>query len=144
MLEWLHSNETLIEWLVVLSIISLVAILIIVPLILTRLPADYFSTQHQTAWSGKYTLLRIPLFVAKNCLAVLFIFAGFFMLVLPGQGILTILVGLILLDFPGKYRVERWVLKQRTVLKTVNWVRKKWGKPVLIVEFDTDHASTDL
>ena len=136
MLEWLYSNETLIGWLLALSIVFFVAILVIVPIILVRLPADYFSTQrqHQPAWSKKYPILRIPLFVVRNCLAVLFIFAGFFMLLLPGQGILTILMGLILLDFPGKFHAMRWLLSQHTVLKSVNWVRKKSGKPELIGE----------
>ena len=64
--------------------------------------------------------------------------AGIIMLALPGQGILTILVGLMLVDFPGKYGAERWVVGQRSVLKGINWIRTKSGKPRLVVSFKKD------
>ena len=53
------------------------------------------------------------------------------MLVLPGQGILTILVGFTLLDFPGKFRLQRWIVTRRGVLESINWVRKKAGREPL-------------
>jgi len=53
---------------------------------------------------------------------------GLFMLVLPGQGILTILAGLVLLDFPGKFLFLRWLVRKEKVLKSLNWIRKKGKK----------------
>ena len=55
------------------------------------------------------------------------IIAGIVMLVLPGQGILSILVGIGLTDFPGKYRLERWLARQPAVFNTMNWIRRKRG-----------------
>ena len=53
------------------------------------------------------------------------------MLVLPGQGLFTILMGLILSNYPGKYSIERKFISMPSVLKTVNWLRKKSDKPRL-------------
>lgn len=53
------------------------------------------------------------------------------MLVLPGQGLFTILMGLILSNYPGKYNIERRFISIPSVLRTVNWLRKKSNKPPL-------------
>ncbi len=50
------------------------------------------------------------------------------MLVLPGQGIITLLVGLMLLEFPGKQRLLQRVLGQRQVLRAVNRLRQRAGR----------------
>ena len=47
------------------------------------------------------------------------------MLALPGQGILTMLVGLMLMDFPGKRSLEIRIIGNRMVSRTVNWMRRK-------------------
>jgi hypothetical protein len=53
--------------------------------------------------------------------------AGLVMLVVPGQGLLTIVVGLMLLDFPGKYRLERWLATRPKVWQSINWLRRRAG-----------------
>ncbi len=58
-------------------------------------------------------------------MATLLILAGILMLILPGQGILTILIGIGLSDFPKKYQLERWFAKKPTLLNSMNWLRKK-------------------
>jgi len=55
------------------------------------------------------------------------------MLVLPGQGLLTILFGIALLDFPGKYRLERRIVSYPKVLNSINWIRKKANKKPLVI-----------
>ena len=57
---------------------------------------------------------------------------GILMLVLPGQGLLTILVGLMLSDYPGKFKLEKRIIKTNLVLKTINWYRTKSNIPPLI------------
>jgi hypothetical protein len=49
----------------------------------------------------------------------------------PGQGLLTIAVGLILLDFPGKFRLERWLATRRSVWRSLNWLRRRAGSKPL-------------
>jgi len=62
--------------------------------------------------------------------------AGIAMLVLPGQGILTMLIGISLVDFPGKRQLERKLIGQPAVLNTINKVREKFGRPPLTVAHD--------
>jgi len=141
MLDWFNNNEALTWWLVVFSGFSFLATLIAVPIILIRLPHDYFSFphRHRIPWQRRNRFLRIPLFIIKNFLGVVFILLGILMLVLPGQGLLTIVVGLVLLEFPGKYNFERWAVNRPPLLRAINWIRAKAGKGELDV-YSTDQA----
>jgi hypothetical protein len=69
-------------------------------------------------------------------LGAILVAAGLAMLMLPGQGILTILIGLGVMNFPGKYRLERWIISRPTVLKAVNWIRSKSHHPPLVMTED--------
>ena len=53
------------------------------------------------------------------------------MLVLPGQGLLTIVTGLILINYPGKYKLEKKLVAMPSVFKALNWIRDKANKPRL-------------
>lgn len=53
------------------------------------------------------------------------------MLVTPGQGVLMIIAGLVLLEFPGKFRLERWLVTRRHVWRSINWLRRRAGRPEL-------------
>ena len=143
MFEWFYNNETLTWGLVLVSGIFFFATLIAVPIILIRLPHNYFllPDRHRVPWANKHPLLRLPLLLAKNLLGIIFVFAGILMLALPGQGLLTIIIGLVLMDFPGKYHAERWVISRHSILFTSNWIRKKAGKPALVVHIEdgSDH-----
>jgi len=70
------------------------------------------------------------------------ILAGVAMLVLPGQGMLTIVLGIMLLNFPGKYRLERRVARMRPVARSINWMRARGGHPPLKVGYVRPHRST--
>ena len=61
----------------------------------------------------------------------LMVLVGVAMLLLPGQGILTILIGLMLLDFPGKRGLERRLVQQPAVWRAINWMRAKAHQPAL-------------
>lgn len=104
-----------------------VASLLFVPWALVRLPADYFhhTRRHSTQWGSLHPLLRVLLRIGKNLLGLLLLVLGVAMLVLPGQGLLTILVGVLFLDFPGKFRCERWLVSRKPVLRAANWLRAK-------------------
>jgi archaellum biogenesis protein FlaJ (TadC family) len=139
--EWFYSNEGLIGWLVALSIVSALVSLIILPVILLKLPEDYFafSNRHRVLWVRQHRLLRMVLLLVLNFIGLVFILAGILMLILPGQGILTIIVGLVLMEFPGKYRVERWLITRPSVLPAINWIRTKAGKAELVLGNEVDY-----
>jgi len=50
------------------------------------------------------------------------------MLVLPGQGLLTILLGVTLVNFPGKYALERRIVSRPSVANTLNRIREAVGR----------------
>ena len=127
------STETLVA-LTVLSIVFFVGSLIAIPFILVRLPADFFDVRVPRPWMEvHHPVLRVLGHLVKNAVGAIFLFAGFLMLFLPGQGILTMLIGISMLDFPGKRNVEAKLIGQPAVLNTINGMREKFGKPPLII-----------
>jgi hypothetical protein len=107
--------------------------LILVPVLVVRIPADYFrpSRRPSESWTGRHPVQARALVAAKNLLGVLLVLAGIAMLVLPGQGILTILIGISITSFPGKRALERKVIGMPAVLKTINRLRARRGRPPL-------------
>jgi hypothetical protein len=125
------STEMLI-WLTALSMVFFVGTLIAIPFILVRLPADYFDVRVPRTWmEDHHPVLRLFGHIVKNVVGVIFVLAGFLMLFLPGQGILTMLIGISMLDFPGKRKIEATLIGQPTVLSVINSMRQKFNKPPL-------------
>lgn len=134
MLDWLRGHERLMWWLVSTSVVTFVLSLVAVPWMLVRIPPRYFlNAHHAHPFGDRHPIIRASLLVAKNLLGIVLIALGVLMLVLPGQGILTILVGFVLLDFPGKHKVLLWTISRPTVLKSVNWIRQRAGREPLVV-----------
>ncbi len=127
------STETLVT-LTALSIVFFVGSLIAIPFILVRLPTDFFDTRVPRQWmENHHPVLRLLGHLAKNVVGAIFVFAGFLMLFLPGQGILTMLIGITMLDFPGKRKLEAKMIGQPAVLNAINGMREKFGKPPLTI-----------
>lgn len=127
------STETLVT-MTVLSIVFFVGSLIAIPFILVRLPADFFDVRVPRPWmENHHPVLRVLGHVLKNVIGVIFVFVGFLMLFLPGQGVLTMLIGITMLEFPGKRNLEAKMIGQPTVLNAINSMRDKFGKPPLII-----------
>ena len=123
--------------LAVAGAIGFIGSLIAIPLILVRLPADYFDTRTPRHWmKDHHPLLRLLGLVVKNVLGVVFLLAGFAMLFLPGQGLLTMLVGVSLMDFPRKRELEAKMVGQPTLLGIINTMRHKFDKPPLTLAPD--------
>ena len=127
---WMREYQSLLEWLGGLSLLMFVVTLVVFPLVVIFLPEDYFvrherdpayqKRQHPAVW--------LSLTVLKNILGAVLILAGLAMLLLPGQGILTILIGLTLVNFPGKYALERRLVSRPSVARTLNRIRKAAGR----------------
>lgn len=128
------SGQTLL-WLAFSSVILFVGTLIAIPLILVRLPSNYFDSDYPHSWMrNHHPVLRMLGHLIKNILGAIFLLAGFAMLFLPGQGLLTMLIGISLMDFPGKRELERKLIGQPTVLSTINKMREKFGTPPLVIK----------
>jgi hypothetical protein len=123
--------------LTVASLVGFIGSLIAIPLILVRLPPDYFDIRVARHWmKDHHPVLRLVGLALKNAVGLVFLLAGLAMLFLPGQGILTMLIGVSLLDFPGKRRLEATLIGQPTVLSAINSRRNKFNKPPLVIAPD--------
>jgi len=124
--DWL-VNFSEYWWVGVLSLGTFIGSLAALPVIVIQIPTDYFAHEHRHLFERgrRHWLLHIILMILKNCLGVILLVAGIAMLALPGQGLLTLLMGLLLLDFPGKYALERRVIGHAKVFKLINLLRTR-------------------
>ena len=125
--QWI-SKETLI-W---ISGVGLVIGLVVIPWIMVKMPADSFSNVKRYNWLDKKpAAVRVPLRILKNLLAFGLIILGVMMFVTPGPGMFPIVLGVLLADFPGKFKLQRWILCKPKVMKSLNWLRRKFRRPPL-------------
>lgn len=117
-----------------LYVAAVLGSLALVTIVLLRLPATYFqdpppSARASGTWRSRWT----PAALARNFCGALLIVIGILLSLpgVPGQGILTIVVGVLLLDFPGKYRFERNLIGRPRILHAINRLRQRFGKPPL-------------
>ena len=141
-MEFLSTWQEPLLWASGLSLLAVVATIVAVPWIVTRLPQNYFAREDRVVWraSPGQPLIVWVIGGLKNLFGLLLIVLGLIMLVTPGQGILTLLIGLLLMNFPGKYRVERWLVLRPGVLRGLNWLRQKRGHQ----PFDVPLQHTDI
>ena len=114
------------------SVLLFALSLIGLPLVLTRMPADFFSRperRHLRLAERRRPFWFVVLRSLKNALGSVLLVLGLLMLFVPGQGLLSILVALILMDFPGKRRLQRWVISRPAVHRPLNALRRRAGRP---------------
>lgn len=136
MLDFLTANRASVLLITAVSVLMFVGTLLAVPAIIVRIPPDYFAHEKRppSRWASRHPAARLGLRIGKNLVGVIFLAAGVVMLVLPGQGILTLFLGVLLLDYPGKYRAERWLISRPRLLHAVNWLRARSGHEPLRVK----------
>jgi hypothetical protein len=140
--EWLQSMlpEGWTGWhlavaAVVLAVTSAVASILVIGYVLSRLPPDYFVNPAARRPIDRHPVLKVVFALGRNLLGWALIALGVVLSLpgVPGQGILTILMGVMLVDFPGKHHAERWLLTRRGVFGAINALRERMGKPPLLV-----------
>lgn len=93
--------------------------------VVLALPADYFETDvpARLAWTARR--------VARNLAGLVLIAVGALLALpgIPGQGVLTMVVGVLLVDFPRRQQLLRGLLRRRGVLPALNRLRARFGRP---------------
>ncbi len=130
-LTLLNQYEDLLIMVGIVSGVIFVATLLLTPYLLGLIPADYFSLTHAHQ-KKKKTLLCFIVVFSKTLVGALLVLAGIIMLVTPGQGVISILLGLFLMEFPGKRSLELKFINHNPTFKALNWLRNKAGKPPFI------------
>ena len=127
--DWLDENGALVTGLTLASIALLVLSALAAPILVARLPQDYLMEP-----SGRTRASHPLIRVARAVVGSILLLAGIAMLVLPGQGLATILIGLLLVEFPGKRALERRIVARPKLLALLNRMRERRGRPPLIVD----------
>jgi hypothetical protein len=114
----------------IVSVVAFVLGVVVTPLVLIRLPADYFIRRDSSP-PRALTAGRVLVMVVRNVLGALLILLGVLLLVLPGQGLITLLVGVFVLDFRGKRKWEQRIVARPGVLRFINRLRQRAGRAAL-------------
>lgn len=132
-LTWTERHEHVLMWIGGASLLLCILSVLALPFLAALIPEDYFAdpARHRPPLRRCHPAVYIGIKAAKNLLGWLLVVAGILMLVLPGQGLLTILMGLVLSDFPGKFALERRVAGNTKIMSGINWLRSRAGRPPL-------------
>jgi hypothetical protein len=123
MVHWFRENEVLLAWLGGTGMLMFLGSLVAVPVIVAWMPEDYFV--RLSAGPLERGPLRKGLHGLKNLLGAFLLLAGLLLLLLPGQGILTMVIGLGLIDFPGKRRLQIRLVRVPRIRNSIQWLRAR-------------------
>lgn len=127
---WLSMNTGFLVAAGVVSFVLLGATLFVTPWFLARLPHDYFTTKPTNA---PHSLRRTVISVLRTILGTLLIFLSFAVMFTPGPGLVLLVFGLALCDFPGKHNLLVKLVSRPSVLSALNWIRGRTKQPPFIV-----------
>lgn len=130
------SPADMLTMLGLLSLLTFVGSLIAVPWLVGRMRADYFVTHWQEVEGRhrRHPALALTTLVLRNGLGLVLAAAGLAMLFLPGQGLLTILIGVCVMDFPGKRRLLQRLVSLPQVRQGLNWIRRKQNREEFVFQ----------
>ena len=133
LIQWIDTNQMLLTSIALSSLFISVASLALLPWLVAQIPYDYFAHDRRepSQWKAVHPIFRFAVLVLKNIVGFTLLLAGIAMLVLPGQGLLSILMGLVLMDYPGKFQFERKIVSRPKLLQFINWLRSKQKQPPL-------------
>lgn len=110
-------------WVSGASAAMFVGTLLLVPWLVKRAPSDYFVREEEAA-RGSW-----PRLVLRNLAGALLVALGLLMLLLPGQGLLTLLIGVCLMDLPGKRALVRKLAQKPSVWRALGYLRERAHVP---------------
>jgi len=133
MLHSLLEHKHVLTTLGIVSAVTFVGSLLLIPFLVVRMGEDYFMPHrdHEETLAGRHPIVRWAGLILKNAIGALLILAGIAMLVLPGQGLLTIVLGIMMLNFPGKRALELRLIRLPGVLRAINHLRARSKRPPL-------------
>ena len=120
-----------------LFVASLVISFGAIAIVMVKIPANYFSPNyHQNFLPDSPFLVRWGAVILKNLLGVFLIALGILLSLpgVPGQGLLTILLGLIMLDIPGKRPLEARIIQRPAIRGAIDNLRARFNKPPLVLD----------
>ena len=132
-IQWFADHPEVLIGMGISSIFIFLISILGISWFIAQIPEDYFlrSKRQPSKWREQKPILRFVVMFGKNLIGLSLIIGGLLMLVLPGQGLLTIVTGLLLVNYPGKYKLEQKLSSMPSIFRALNWIRLKANKPPL-------------
>lgn len=148
-LGWIHRHQHVAGlplWLAVILLTAATALVSIAASVVAvvYIPPDYFvGPQPSGRTRHRHPILYWTLRIARNLFGWFLVLLGVLMSLpgIPGQGLLTILIGLMLVEFPGKRRCEQALVRRPRVHAGIDAIRRRFGRPPLL--FDDEAVPAD-
>ena len=132
-IDLIDDYKSIIFWLGLLSFLIFIFSLVTIKWLVALIPSDYFVSRKDTKFKSEYPFIWLISMIIKNIIGYVLIIGGILMLLLPGQGLFTIFIGLMMSNYPGKYYIEKKFIAIPSILKTINWLRKQSNKEPIII-----------
>jgi hypothetical protein len=134
-IDWFSSHPALTGVILVSSLALAAAYAVLIFFAIGRMSPDYFVRRDAApdGWRARHPVLRLLGHIVKNVLGAVLVLMGIAMLILPGQGILTLLIGISLMDFPGKRTLEVKIVRAPAVHRAIDKIRARAGQPPLVL-----------
>ena len=118
-------------WIGLASVLMFFGSIAVAWILVVRIPTDYFTNPKPREKNNRQPLINGLKFVTANLIGLGLLVAGLIMLLTPGQGIMFIFLGIVVMDFPGKRKLVRRMLGNEKILTLINRIRNKAGKASL-------------
>ncbi len=122
-MTWLQDNGLAITAISALGVLLLIATVFATPRLVAALPSDYFRKQRPAPASR--SLWRLAITLVRNLAGITLVLFGLVLLITPGPGLVCLVLGLALCEFPGKHVILRRVVGSPNVFATLNWLRRR-------------------
>src|SRR6056300_1950372 len=126
-IQWIQAHPEITSMALAVSVLMILVAVLLSPYLAALIPRDYFINPERRTLHPDIPLWGLLRRLIKNLFGLVLLFLGLVMLVTPGQGLLTIFVALMALDYPGKYSLERWLISKSSIRSGINWLRSKAG-----------------
>jgi len=91
--EFISSYKVYILWLATISLFVFIFSLLSIKWLVALIPTNYFIKKKKVKSKRSYSFIWFLSIIVKNLIGYTLILGGILMLVLPGQGLFTILMG---------------------------------------------------
>jgi hypothetical protein len=118
-------------WGIVISAVLTVGSIGLAVAIVVHWPANRFSDTHAPAKGAP--LIEVLHAIGRNLAGLVLILLGIAMSLpgIPGQGVLTIIIGITMMDIPGKRGLERRLISRPRILRVINGMRARFRRAPL-------------
>ena len=137
---WIEAHDIVLWWVMAGSAALSIGTFLSLPWVVSRIPDDYFATKERLPISetSQHPVLRWMFRIGRNLLGVILLLLGIIMSPGPGPGLIVILAGMLLTEFPGKRRLELAIVRREAIRRNIDKLRARFHKAPLILETPSD------